>query len=205
MYANKIYELASSGEIKLINRTSGKYYNKCIHCNKIYESDNTYDWFCSEECYNNNSLEYGITKELVKYDERRVGTCVLCGRKYFTDINIRSINFKKDHSEYDCLRNHICHDCRKIKNIRNNTIYLKTCKTCGRTFSHYSEKHDYCSRQCSMNRKEISYIKSCQSCGKKFRTRNLNIFCCSKECLEKYHNSDGVVQKYSDIMSKRDY
>lgn len=204
MNADEIYQLIITGKIKIVDQTNGRYYNKCIYCKKIYESNNIYDWFCSKECYDSHNSENNISSCMEYYNDRKVKKCLLCGREHFYDVNIISKNTKNGITRFS-LSKYICFDCQKIKDIINNTIYLKTCSTCGRTFSHNSEKWKWCSGKCNKDKLNQLYIKACQSCGKRFATRDLNIFYCSKGCAEKYHKGEGLIQKYNDIMTKKDY
>lgn len=200
MNVDEIYQLIINGKIKVVDQTNGKHYNRCIYCNKVYESCNVYDWFCSEECYNKHKWENRVDME--NYLDRKHKKCSLCGREYFYGANKISQHYRNRFPNSH-LRNHVCLDCQKIKNINDNTIYLKTCPTCGRTFSHYSKTWKWCSSRCSKEKINHEYIKACQHCGKRFRTRDLNIFYCSEGCAEKYHQGEGLIQKYDDVMTKR--
>ncbi len=117
------------------------------------------------------------------YKERRIFTCIVCGRKFEAN---------------DMGRNLYCsNEC--LETYKKRVLYTdkRICKMCGKEFTAYKySNHKFCSHKCSTdyNRQQGNYKKKCPICGKEFSTlKHENHKYCSPECANKSRRRKEII------------
>lgn len=166
---------------------------KCIVCDKEFETSNCNRKFCSDECF----LEYELKVENEKnknendsYNEKISGLPA-----FWKKYNNSKTSFRRKKYCLQCgillsldkQRDNFCSDKCRINNQLDSEkkLNIKSCTVCNSQFIPKTNNQKFCSTKC----REINsgtYIefkeKICEYCGEKFSTKRYNQRFCSVSC-----------------------